>query len=179
MLRNQVAWAACRPSALTINHKDLVPVKLLNYIAFVFLGSRVFQLREQTGLFYTAFGKFGANAGKTPGFDYIGTLVNPDKVKEAESKIIKTINDLASKGVMNDELDSARQMYLKKLIDATATNKAMAKLFSDIQALNLGFDYYDKVLAKIQTITLKEINAIASRYFSLDNMAYVQVGQMK
>ncbi len=47
-----------------------------------------------------------------------------------------------------------------------------------IEAYQLGFDYYDKVLNRVQTMTQEELNAIAARYFTMDNMVRVRVGRI-
>src|SRR3989339_694134 len=82
MLRDQVMLLMGRPSNIDIYHDDYVPVKILDFIVFNSLGSRLFQLREQTGLFYTAFGMFAAGASRIFGFDYVGSILNLENVEK-------------------------------------------------------------------------------------------------
>ncbi len=118
MLRDQVVVLFGQPSHVTIYDKDLIPLKMLNYIAFHSLGSRLYQLRQESGLFYTAFGAWGAGASKDIGFDYMGAILSLDKLDQAEKGIRMLIDELAKDGVKEHEIAAARQLYLKSLIDA-------------------------------------------------------------
>jgi predicted Zn-dependent peptidase len=69
-------------------------------------------------------------------------------------------------------------MYLKDLVDLTASNEHMASMFARLQAFDLGFDYYDKALSRVQTIDLKELNEICKKYFVTDNLSTVCVGRI-
>lgn len=178
MVRDQVVMLFGQPSHVTIYHKDLIPLKMLNFIAFHSLGSRLFQLRQETGLFYTAFGAWGAGAGKDIGFDYLGAILSLDKLDQAEKGIGALIDDLAKNGVKEHEISAARQLYLKTLIDAVSTNASVSDLMGTIQAFQLGFDYYDKVLNRVQTMSQAELNEIAAKYFTMENMVRVRVGRI-
>ncbi len=178
MVRDQVLMAFCQPSPLTVYDADLIPVKMLNYITFYFLGSRLYRLREQSGLFYNAFGAYAALAGKNQGFDYIGAILSVENLGFAEKSIHGLVNDLIKNGVTQRELDDARQLYLKSLVDQVSSNKDLAEVLNYLESLQLGFDYYDKVLARIQTMTVNELNDIAAKYFSIENMARIRVGRV-
>jgi predicted Zn-dependent peptidase len=178
MMRDQVLMAFCQPSPLNIYDVDIIPVKMLNYIVFYSLGSRIYQLREQTGLFYNAFGAYASNAGKNYGFDYIGAILSLDKLDFAEKGIRDLIQNLAKSGVTQRELDDARQLYLKSLIDSVSSNSSLATMLNYIESMQLGFDYYDKVLARVQAMSLKELNDTAAKYFSTDNMTRIRVGRV-
>ncbi len=178
MLRDQTVLALGQPSVMNVYHEDYVPVKLINYIGFSSLGSRLFQLREHSGLFYTAFGGWANGASKECGFDYIGAILSPDKVAQVEEQMSQLVNELAEKGVTEEELASSRQLYLKSLIDSVASCGSTALMFGMIEELGLGFDYYDKVLHRVQTITRDEINAVCKKYFTTKSMARIRVGRL-
>ena len=178
MVRDQVVVCMGQPSTVNMYNPDLVPLKLLNYIAFYSLGSRIFNLRQQSGLFYTASGTWAAQATSEAGFDYMGTIVNPENVDSVQAQMRALINDLAQNGVTQQELEAAQLLYLKALIDAVSTNKTVADLLIMLSSYNLGFDYYDKVLARAQGIEVAELNSIASRYFNADKMSLVKVGRV-
>lgn len=178
MMRDQVILLMGQPSPVTLYDEDLVPLKLLSSIAFHSLGSRIYLLREHTGLFYNAFGAFAKNASRHHGLDYLGAVLSVDKVDEAEKMMREMMVTLADKGVDQYELDAARQLYLKELIDVVSTNGAVARMFCQLEALDLGFDYYDTVLNRVQSITVDELNAIAKKYSSVDNMARIRVGRV-
>lgn len=178
MLRDQVLLLLGRPSPLNVYHPDLIPVKMLNFIAFTSLGSRLYQLREKTGLFYTAFGLLGAGAERVNGFDYAGSILTLENVDKAEKLILGVIDNMGKNGIFEFELDASKQSYLKGIIDLTTTNGSLAVLHAVLKSLELGFDYYDKVLNRVQTISLDEINKICTKYFDSKNMSRVRVGRV-
>ncbi len=177
MLRDQVVLLFGRPSTMTIYDRDIVPLKLLNTICFRSLGSRMYQLREQTGLFYNAFGLFAANATKERGFDYCGMIVNPDNLAIAQERVMALLERVAKEGVTAQELDAARIMYLKDLIDMVTENMSIARMMCTLDALDLGFDYYDEVLERVQQIPLEQVNKVAAHYCQPTGLVRVRVGQ--
>lgn len=178
MVRDQAMLLIGQPSPLTVYDSDLVPLKLLNIIAFYSLGSRIYKLREQTGLFYSAFGAFASGATKVHGFDFAGMLVSPENLDTAEKQLRALITTLATEGVTLDELKAARQLYLKDLIDLVSDNMSIARLLATLDSLGLGFDYYDNVLSRVQSIEVQELNRIAGKYCLPDAMGRVRVGRV-
>lgn len=179
MLRDQVAFYMGRPSSIDIYDEDLIPIKILNLICFSSLGSRLYEIREKTGLFYTAFGGFASSATKENGFDFVGSILSLDKLDEAETQIKKMLDNVSTGGVTQEEIDSAKQQYLKVLIDVTSSNEALAMMFARIKSYEFGFDYYNKVLKRIQGMQVPELNEIAKKYFSSKNFDLVKVGRVK
>lgn len=178
MVRDQVVLLLGQPSEVDIHHPDLTPLELINYIAFYSMGCRIYQLREQSGLFYTAFGAWAAGATKEPGFDYMGTIVNPENVETVEKQMRELIAVLQRDGVTQDELVAARQLYLKGLIDAVSSNISVANLLGTMERYELGFDYYDNVLKRAQTLSVQDLNAICKKYFTTDKMISVRIGRV-
>jgi len=178
MLRDQVVLLLGQDSPIDMYHPDRIPLKLLNFICFYSMGSHLFQLRERTGLFYVASGGWGESATKVHGFDYLYALLSPDKVEQAEGALRKLVETIGNKGVKEEELNDARQWCLKGLIDLVSSNGAVALTLGTIEEFGLGFDYYDKVLNQVQTISVNELNAIGNRYFSPKNLARVRVGRL-
>jgi len=176
MLRDQIVFLMGKSSPITLYDPDLIPLKMLSISCFRSLGSRIFKLREQSGLFYTAFGGFAVNASKEHGFDFVGTIVSPDKVMTVEQQMRGLLEDVAHNGLKQQELDDAQQIYLKDLIDLIEDNSTIAHVLAALESLKLGFDYYDKVLERIQKMELSELNAIAAKYAAPDGMIRVRVG---
>ena len=178
MLRDQVILVLGQPSPINIYDPDLIPIKILDFICFDSMGSRIYKIREQTGLFYNAGGMFATGTTREHGFDFLKAILSLEKVEDAEKCIREVVKNVAQNGVTEDEVDAARQLYLKGLIDLTSSNNAIAMMLNRIVSFDLGFDYYDKVLKRVQTIGLKELNEIAKKYFITDKMARVRVGRI-
>lgn len=179
LMRNQVVLMMGQPSPLTIQDDALIPIQMINGVFFKSFGSRLYKLRERTGLFYSSSGKFAAGAGKFPGYDYVAMHVKAEQLDVAEQKIREVIAQMAANGIDETELASARQKYLKRLIDVTGSSNRMAKMFCRLDSLKVGFDHYDNVLKRIQNMTIDEVNKAAAQYINDDDMARVRVGRLE
>ncbi|MBU1008281.1 insulinase family protein [Candidatus Dependentiae bacterium] len=178
MLRDQVVLLLGQSSPINIYHPDRIPLKLVNFICFHSLGSHLFKLREQTGLFYVASGGWGESATGVHGFDYLYALLNPDNVDKTEGALKKLVDRIGRDGVTLDELDDARQWTLKGLIDLVSSNGAVAGTLGTLEEFGLGFDYYDKALARVQSITADELRKICKKHFNSKRLARVRVGRI-
>lgn len=178
MLRDQVVLLLGQLSPIDIYHSDRIPLKLINFICFHSLGSYLFKLREQTGLFYVASGGWGESATKVHGFDYLYALLSPDKLDLAQTALKELVDQVGRDGVLAGELDDARQWTLKGLIDLVSSNGAVARTLGTLDEFGLGFDYYDKALGRVQTITIDELNEICKKHFNSKRLARIRVGRV-
>lgn len=178
MLRDQTILLFGQPCPVTVHDKDFLPLKLLNTAGFSSLGSRLFGLRERTGLFYTAFGGFAARSSNVPGISYVGALLSGDDLEQAEKLIRAMIDELGEKGITQEELDGTRQLYAKKMVDRVAKNAAIANTFCYLASMKLPFDYYDKTLKRLSSMTLEQINDVAARAIDSQDMVRIRVGRL-
>ncbi len=177
MQKDQIFFVMGQPSTVKLLDEDYLPLRMLNLIAFYSLGSRLYQLREQTGLFYRASG--GMAAGATvlePGVDSVYAIVNPSAAEQAEQGIRAMYADLAEHGVDPEELEATRQLMLKQTLDLIGTTQERASLFAGMKALGLASDYYDTLIARVNAMTVDELNAVAKKYFDTSKMARIRVG---
>lgn len=179
MLRDQAILLLGEPCDVTVHHKDFLPLKLLNASCFTSLGSRLFRLREETGLFYTAFGGLASHSSNVPGITYAGALLSPDNLEKAEQMICSMIDDIGEHGITQEELDGARQLYAKKMVDRVANNAAIAGTFCYFASMHLPYSYYDATLKRLKAIELEQINMIASNYLGSCDMARIRVGRVE
>lgn len=176
MMRDQVMLYLGKQSPVTIKDEDYVPLQLLSTICFDSLGSRIYKVREQTGLFYSAGGTFAANATREHGFDYMAMLVSPENVVLAEQKLHEFMAMIVRDGLTQEELEEARIIYLKGLIDVISSPSVVAATFCSLDSLGLGFDYYDTVLQRVQKYSLDELNALARKHINTKDMTRIRVG---
>jgi zinc protease len=92
------------------------------------MGSQLFKLREQTGLFYSIKGSVISSADKQPGMTLIKTLVSLDRLQEAEKVIKQAINDATEK-VDAPDLIEARHAIVNSLTDYFEANSSTASAF--------------------------------------------------
>lgn len=178
MLRDQTIVILGRPSPVTVFHPDNTGLRVLSTIAFDSLGSRIFELRERSGLFYTASGAFASSASVIPGFDQISAIISPENVDTFKKGIKEMLEVLGRDGVQQTELNAARTSFTKDLIDVISDTTAIARTLCKLDSYNLGFDYYDKMLQALQDMTIDDLNALAKRYSTIDDMTTVIVGRV-
>ena len=179
MLRDQAILIMGQPSEVTVYDEDRIPLSILNSIVFESLGSRIYKVREQTGLFYNAGGGFAAQSGKKPGFDYMIAILSPETIDDSENIFKSMITELSEKGITAEELEQSKQMYLKALVEISSTRASLASTMGSLTVKNLGFDYYKKAWNRVQNLTVEEINRVAKKYAVTDQMARVRVGRIK
>ncbi len=102
-----------------------------------------------------------------------------DKLDVAQDSLFKMIKEVSENGVTQEELEAARQGFLKGLIDFTTSNFMIAAGLCAVEIYDLGFDYYDKQLKRAQEIDVAELNRVAKKYLTTDDMARVRVGRIE
>lgn len=180
MLRDQAVLILTRPNPVTRLHEDSLSLQVLSNIYFRGLGSRIYALREQYGLFYGAGGSWGrvTTSIKDHGVDSVIALVDPAKLDEVEKLFCDKIGEQVAGGVTQDELDATKQTLTNNFVDRTTSNGAVCNLLNDLASSGLPYDYYDKRLARLQTFSREEISAICSKYCTADNMSVIRVGRV-
>lgn len=178
MLRDQVVFLYGKPSYVTVEDVEHISLLLLSNIAFHSLGSRIFILREQYGLFYTAMGGWAVDIHEEHGFDYMMLILNQENIQNADATIAHMLTQLAHEGISQEELDSARQMYLKDLIDCVGNIGAIAALFANIETLGIGYDYYDRALSFVNSLTVDSINKTAREYITPEGYTKILAGRV-
>lgn len=178
MLRDQAVLMFGRASDVTVYSRERIPLALLSTIAFHSLGSRLYKVRERSGLFYLATGSFAAQTGREPGYDYLYAILSPDKINESETILMQTLKKLSQDGVSPAELGESRQIFLRSCVDLSSTRSAVATTLAALDAKDLGFDYYKKAWDRVQKLPLAEINDLARKYASTDNLTRIRVGRI-
>ncbi len=141
------------------------------------MNSRLFALREQTGLFYTIGGSLVYAAGKQPGMHYIRTIVSVDRLKEAEEAIKRTCMQ-AMQGLSQEELVAAKDMLKQSIVDQFSLQQGAAKTFLFLDTLGLPADYYARRADALQAIEAAQVNEAVRSLFDADKLSTFKVGRL-
>lgn len=141
------------------------------------MNSRLFALREQTGLFYTISGSLLTGADEEPGMCVIRTIVSLDRLEEAKKAISKTMSEVID-SLTEEELENAKQTIISSRIDNFASNKNMASTFIAIDRFNLGDDYFDKREDVLKNISLQDIKEAARKILNIEKMITFEIGRL-
>lgn len=178
--RDQVVLLYARPS---IKRKDPDYDKLLIFDQIFgggflhSMNSKLFELREQTGLFYTISGTFLAGADEQPGMFQIKTIVSLDRLAEAEKAITKVILD-AVNTFTDQEFEEAKRAIVNAALDNFSSNTNIARTFLYLNKFSLPFTYFDNRLATLNAITKQDVIDAVKRVIGDGKCTLVRVGRI-
>ncbi len=141
------------------------------------MSSRLFQIREQTGLFYTIAGSVLVHASKQPGLSLVKTLVSKDRLKEAEKALVECIIT-APKNISEEELKQAKNAIINALPDNFETYKKTAATFLYAKRFNLPENYFDQRAQQLEKITPAHVQQAAARVLDINKMICVRIGRV-
>lgn len=160
------------------NHADFDKLLLFDQIfAGGGLHSRLMQLREHTGLFYSISGSTTLQAGKQPGMTMVRTMVSKDRLQEAELAIKELINSVVDT-LTEQELAEAKNVIANSLIGIFNSNANIAQAFLFLEKYGLASDYFDHRAKSLTKINLHEVKEVAHRYMNSDLMAVLRIGRV-
>jgi zinc protease len=178
--RDQVVLAFAKHS-IARNDKDYDKYLLFNQIfgggVLGSMSSRLFQLREQTGLFYGINGSALAATDKEPGMLFVQTMVSGDRLAEAEKIILQTINTVVDT-ITQDELDEAKRAIINSMVDNFASNNSLSNTFLYLDYHNLPQDYFDTRASKLEKITLNEVKTALKNLMTDKKLLVVKAGRL-
>ena len=141
------------------------------------MSSQLFQLREQSGLFYTIGGSLVANSNTEPGMTLVRTIVSQDRLQEAE-KQIKNAIDIATEKFGDHEIHEAVNALTSATIDSFDSNRKIAQAFLFLRKYDLSRDYFDTRASHLAKITKEEIVEAVKKHLGTDKMITVRVGRV-
>lgn len=180
IVRDQITLAF---AGISVSRKDPDFDKLLLFDQ-VFSGgvlgsmsSRLFELRERSGLFYTIGGSLIANADQQPGIIYIKTIVSPDRLVEAEKSIREVILQ-GAQGLTQAELNEAVQAVSSSLVDNFASMKKMASTFLFMDTFDISPEFFQNRYDQLSKITIEEVQVAVKKHLDLSKMVTIKVGRV-
>jgi zinc protease len=141
------------------------------------MSSRLFDLREQTGLFYTIRGSLTAGADEQPGMFQVRTIVSLDRLAEA-AKVIKETIDNVIDTLTEEELEEAKRAVINTLVDRFVSNNDIASTFLYIDRFKFPVDYFDKRAEQIEKVTLDDMKKAIKNILASDKMITVCAGRV-
>lgn len=160
----------------TKSHPDYHGMLVLNTIFGGYFGSRLMaNIREDKG--YT----YGIGSGMVSythgGYFTISTEVGADVTNAAVKEIYFELNKLQTEKVSDSELALVRNYMLGTFLRSIDGAFALADRFKGIHFNGLGYDYYDRYVETIRTITSEKLMELANTYLKKDEMLELVVGK--
>jgi zinc protease len=147
-----------------LRHPDRLALDLIDE-ACSDMASRFFErIREQHGLAYSV----GTTQviGMAPGLFTFYLSTSPEQLEFAQKELLSEIHNLAQDGLTAEELDRARRTWTGKQAMQHQSNAGLAQQCALNELYGLGFDHDQRILDRVRTLPLEEVNAVARRYFA-------------
>ena len=156
-------------------HPDYIDALFLNHILGGYFGSRLMKnIREDKGLSYGI--SSSLHALKNDSYLVIGADVNRENVELTFAEIAKELKKLRNEIVDKEELDIARNHFIGSLQLEITTSFAHADKIKNIILFNLPSQYYQNMIARVDSVTAEDLVRIAGQYFAEDSFFEIAVG---
>ena len=179
MLRDQVLLFYGAPSEINNLTAELPLIILANLMIFQGLGSRMYNVREQTGLFYGLSGCFAGATSNLFSLNYVMTLLSLQKLGEAESLIKGVLETAVNDGFSDEEIRAAQQTYANLLVNLYCYNAPIINTFVELAIVDLPFDFYKQMWAKIKDADSDKIKYALQKHINLDDFRRIRVGNFR
>jgi len=140
------------------------------------MGSRLFQLREQSGLFYRINGSLIASSGEQPGMVLVKTVVSLDRLAEAE-RVIKHVIETTADSITPEELEEAKRAVANSLVDCFSSNASIAQMFLFLEKYGFSADFFDERAKVLNKVALEDIKVAAKRFMGTDSLITLRIGR--
>jgi predicted Zn-dependent peptidase len=158
------------------SHSDYIGMLVLNTVFGGYFGSRLMSnIREDKGYTYgigSAVVSF-LHAGYFTISSEVGTEVTQSAIKEIYYELERIQSELIS----NSELTRVRNYMLGAFLRSIDGPFALADRFKAIYFYGLDYEYYDRYIETIKTITPAELRNLANKYLRKDEMIELVVGK--
>ena len=135
-------------------------------------------LREDKGYTYGARSNWSFRRGAGP-FS-AGGDIQTAYTKEAVSEFINELNDIrGGRPVTEKELEYNKQSLIRQYPSGFETVGAISANLANLVTFGLPDSYFNDFIARINSVTLNDVNRVAKQYLDPDKMAIVIVGDRK
>lgn len=141
------------------------------------MNSRLFDLRERTGLFYTISGSVIAGSALQPGMIFIKSIVSPDRLDEAEKEILRVLAEGADT-INEQEVEEAKRALINSFVDNFAVQKQIAGTFISLDTYGFGADYFDKRPEQLMSVTIDEIKRVVKEVLDVNKLVKIRAGRV-
>lgn len=157
------------------NNPDYLAMQLANAVLGGGSHARLFMnLREKHSFTYGVYS--GQDARKMGGIWSASGDVRRDATDSAVTEILKEMERLRTELIPAEELDMNKQFFSGHFMMALENPANTATRVQDIDLYNLPKDYYKTLLSRLMKLTAQDIQDVAKKYYTPENIAINVVG---
>ena len=175
LLRDQVVIEYVRRSPYTILDKEYPVLAVLSEL----FDKKLWNLREETGLFYLVKGIFARGGNHVPGFDWAYVQTGPELVDQTCEKIKTCLTEGLLSQIDAGKLEEAKMMVLSKLQKSFSTVELRAAWFASFERSQLPEDFYETYVQVVRALTPESALEHMKKYVSAGDFICIKVGNLK
>ena len=156
---------------------DYFPVRVMNYIlgGGGFASRLMDEVRAKRGLTYDIHCNF--DSYKLKGAFEISSYTRNDSTASAIRAIIEEIKKMRDQGVTDKELSETKSFYSGYFPLQFETPEQIATQILNVEIYDLGEDYIQKYVQRINAVTKEDVLRVAQKYLDPDNLKLVVVSK--
>jgi len=159
---------------------DFAAMVLANYMFGGSITARMpDRIRNKEGLSYGASSRFTAPADGNGALFYASVSCNPVNMPKVEASFVDELKKTLRDGFTQAEVDSAKKAYADSRKVARSQETALVGLIASHEQLARTLLYDEQQEAKIQGLTLAQINAAFRKYMDPAAVTIVKAGDFK
>ncbi len=143
-----------------------------------YLAKQLFGIRERTGLFYSGQKTLTDETVFSKGYGIIAYPLSVTKIEAGEAAIKLALAEIAKNGIPQEFITKAQQTTQMSLVKAFSSNGSLCNSFAHLMQTNKQWDTYEKRLARIQSLTKKQVDAVAKKYLDPKEWTTIKVGRV-
>lgn len=157
------------------SHPDYIGLSILVTILGGYFGSRLMMnIREEKGFTY-GIGSYVLNL-KNASYLVISTEVDNSNTEATLREINNELKRLQDEPVSDEELETVKSYLMGEFLRDFDGPFALASSFKAINDFGLDYDFYDRYLNTLNQITAAQLQQLAIKYLSPEDMYTVIVG---
>jgi predicted Zn-dependent peptidase len=157
------------------HHPDNALLRMATEALGGYFGSRLMKnIREDKG--YTYGISAGIKAETEFGNLVIGTDVGAEVTQAAINEIKLEMQRMVDEPLPTQELETVKTVMLSALASSFANVYDISTGFTRIHFLGLGYDYYDGLVDAYKHATAADIQTVAAKYFTTENLYTIVAG---
>lgn len=163
---------------IPLEHEDRYPLDILAAVMGGGMSSRLFhEVREKRGLAYYV-------RTNSDNYTDVGTLVtaagvDPTRVEEAIKVIIEQHAELRKPGnITKDEFTRAKELLKGHFVLDLEDSRSVASFYAHQEILESHLDNPEEVLAKVDKVTLDDIERVTSKYIVNSTLNLAAIGNI-
>ncbi len=137
------------------------------------------RVRKKEGLSYTAMSRFNADSIDERGMYMMFMISNPANTERVVETVAEEVDRMLDSGVTGEELDNAKESYLKNRRGSRANDARLAGLLLSNLETGRSLDFQQASDEKIETLSKDQVDSALKKMIDLERLLIVTAGDFE